>query len=185
MQEALKKEHREKMEKALADLRHAYETLRTGRASVSLVDHIQVQAYGSEMPLIQLASISTPDARTIAIQAFDPSQIGAIEKAIIASDVGITPSNDGKIVRLNIPQLTEERRKDLVKLAKRYAEDHRVGVRQVRHHLIDAIKALEKSGDISEDDSHRLQDEAQKMTDEYVARIDKELEHKEAEIMEV
>ena len=185
MQEQLKKEHSTKMKDVVGDLHHAYETIRTGRASVSLVDHIKVAAYGSEMPLIQLASISTPDARSIAIQPFDPSQIGAIEKALIASELGITPSNDGKIVRLNIPQLTEDRRKDLVKLARKYAEEHRVSIRQVRHHLIDAVKALEKSGDVSEDDSHRLQDEAQKLTDEHIAQVDKELERKEAEIMEV
>jgi len=185
MQEQLKKEHRAKMERAVNDLHHAYETLRTGRASVSLVDHIKVAAYGSEMPLVQLASLTTPDARTIAIQPFDPSQISAIEKALLASNIGITPSNDGKIIRLHIPQLTEDRRKDLVKLARKYAEEHRVGVRQARHHLIDAVKGLEKKSEISEDESRRLQDDADKITKEYIEKIDKELAHKEAEIMEV
>lgn len=185
MLETLKKEHRAKMEKAVTDLQHSFETLRTGRASVGLVDHLQVQAYGSQMPLIQMASLSTPDARTIAIAPFDPSQISVIEKAIIASDIGITPSNDGKVIRLNIPQLTEERRKEMVKTARKYAEDHRVGVRKARHDYNDAVKKLQKDSEISEDDMHRELDEGQKMTDEFIAKIDELTKHKEEEILEV
>ncbi|MBN1868581.1 ribosome recycling factor [Candidatus Sumerlaeota bacterium] len=181
----LKTRYRSKMEQAVQDLGKAYGTIRTGRASVSLVDHLQVEAYGAKMPLLQLASIGTPDARTIAIQPFDPSQIGTISKAILASDLGITPNNDGRIVRLTIPSLTEDRRKDLVKTARKYAEDHRVTVRQIRHHLIDELKTLEKDSKISEDDLHKQSDEAQKLTDEFIGKIEEELKRKEAEIMEV
>ena len=181
----LKKRYRAKMDQAVQDLARAYSTIRTGRASTSLVDHIEVEAYGVKMPLIQLASIGTPDARTIAIQPFDPSQVGPISKSIQASDLGITPNNDGKIIRLTIPSLTEDRRKELVKLAKKYAEEHRVSIRQVRHHLIDEYKALEKDSKISEDDLHKQTDDAQKLTDEFIKKIDDELKHKEAEIMEV
>jgi len=185
MLEDVKKEHRKKMEKAVSDLAHAFGTIRTGRASLSLLDGIEAEAYGTKMPLIQLASLNTPDARTIAIQPFDPNQIGGIEKAIRASNLGVNPTNDGRVIRLTIPQLTEERRKDLVKLAHRYAEEHRVAIRQVRHHLIDEIKKLEKDKKISEDERRRETDEGQKMTDGYIEKVDAELAKKEAEIMEV
>ena len=181
----LRKEQKAKMEKVVEDLAHSYASIRTGRASVNLVDKIQVEAYGATMPLIQLASVNTPDARTIAIQPFDPSQIGAIEKALLASDLGITPNNDGRVIRLNIPALTEERRKDLVKLAHKYAEDHRVSIRKVRHQFNDAVKKLQKDGEISEDDMHRELADEQKRTDEFIARIEAEMKKKEAEIMEV
>jgi ribosome recycling factor len=185
MLEDLKKEHRAKMEKVLVDLQHAFDTLRTGRASLSLVDHLQVEAYGAQMPLIQLASLSTPDARTIAIQPFDPSQIGAIQKALLASDLGITPANDGKTIRLHIPQLTEERRKGLVKLARKYAEDHRIGIRQVRHHFNDELRRMNHEHEIPDDDYHRLIDEEEKATKEFISKVDEQLKKKEAEIMEV
>jgi ribosome recycling factor len=185
MLEKLKKENQAKMTQAIADLKKAFASIRTGRASLSLVDHLQVEAYGAQMSLIQMASLSTPDARTIVIQPFDQGQVRAIEKAIMASDVGITPNNDGRVIRLTIPQPTEERRKDLVKLARKYAEEHRVAVRQVRHVFIDHIKKLEKDKEISEDDRHRYQDDAQKITDEFIVRIDAEVKKKEEEIMEV
>ncbi len=185
MDASLKKEHEDQMKKMVVDLKGAYETLRTGRASTALVEQISVEAYGSTMPLIQMATISTPDARTVAVQPFDPSQIGAIEKAIQASDVGITPNNDGKIIRLNVPQLTEERRKEMVKLAHKYAEDHRIAVRKVRHDMNDAIKKMEKDGDISEDEMHRDLDEVQKLTDSYIEKVDAEMKRKEEEIMQV
>jgi len=185
MLEKLKKENQSKMTQAIEDLNKAFASIRTGRASLSLVDRLQVEAYGAQMPLIQLASLSTPDARTIVIQPFDQNQVRAIERAIMASDIGITPNNDGRVIRLTIPQLTEERRKDLVKLARRYAEEHRVAVRQVRHIFIDHIKKMEKDKEISEDDRHRYQDDAQKMTDEFITRIDAEVKKKEEEIMEV
>lgn len=185
MLEGLKKEHKEQMEKALSDLQKSFASIRTGRASLNLVDRLPVEAYGATMPLIQVASLSTPDARTIVIQPFDQNLIKAIEKAILASDVGITPSNDGRVIRLTIPQLTEERRKELVKLARKYAEEHRVAVRQVRHHYNDSLKKLEKEKKISEDELHRLQDEGQKLTDERISKVDAELKKKEGEIMEV
>lgn len=185
MLDKLKKEHRMKMDKAAEDLVHAFGTLRTGRASLSLLDGITVQAYGAEMPLVQTASLSTPDARTIVIQPFDANQIKAIEKALIASDLGITPNSDGKLIRLIIPPLTEERRKELVKLAKKYAEEHRVAVRQVRQHFNDQIKKMQKNGDISEDIMHTEMDNVQKMTDDHIKKIDEELKKKEQEVMEV
>ena len=185
MLESLKKEHRVGMKKVLEDLAHAFQTIRTGRASVNLVDNIKVEAYGSTMPLIQLASVGTPDARTVAIQPFDPSQIGSIEKALIASDLGINPSNDGKVIRLNIPALTEERRKEMVKLLHKYAEDHRIAIRKVRHHFNDTIKKMQKDSEISEDDYHRELDGEQKVTDEFVKRIEDEMKKKETDIMEV
>ncbi len=185
MLEKLKKEHEEKMDKILEGLGHAFASIRTGRASLSLLDGIQVEAYGATMSLIQVASLNTPDARTILIQPFDANQLGAIEKALIASDLGITPNNDGRAIRLNIPTLTEDRRKELVKLAHKYAEEHRVAVRQVRHHFNGEIKALEKKHEISEDEYHGELDISQKITDEHVRKIDEELKKKEAEIMEV
>lgn len=181
----LRKEHEAKMDKVIEDLVRSYSTIRTGRASVSLVDKLQISAYGAQMPLIQLASVNTTDARTIAIQPFDANQIGAIEKAILASDIGITPNNDGKVIRLNVPALTEERRKDLVKLAHRYAEEHRVGLRKVRHQFNDAVKQMQKDGGISEDEMHRELAEEQKATDLYNKKVEEETKKKEAEIMEV
>lgn len=181
----LKKEHREKMEKTLVELSQVFGTLRTGRASLSILDGIEVEAYGSRMPLIQVASLNTPDARTIMIQPFDPSQIGVIEKAIRTSNIGINPNNDGRIIRLSIPALTEDRRKELVKLAHRYAEEQRVAIRQVRHHFLDELKKLEKDKVITEDDKRRETDDAQKTTDDYIKKVDAELKKKEAEIMEV
>ncbi len=185
MLDNLKKDHQEKMQKVITDLERAFEGLRTGRASLGLVDHIQVEAYGSTMPLMQMATLSTPDARTIAISPFDPGQIGAIEKAITASDIGITPTNDGKLIRLTVPTLTEERRKEMVKLAKKYAEDHRISIRKWRHHFNDEVKKLEKEHEISEDELHRELDNGQKLTDQFVKRIDEAMNKKEGEIMEV
>jgi ribosome recycling factor len=144
-----------------------------------------VDAYGSKMHLNQVASLNTPDARTIAIQPFDPSQIGVIEKAIRTSNLGINPNNDGRIIRLTIPSLTEERRKDLVKMANKYAEEHRVAVRQVRHHFLDELKKLEKDKKITEDEKKAATEDIQKLVDEYIKKVDAELKKKEAEIMEV
>lgn len=184
MQE-LKKESISKMDKVLHDLEHTLTQLRTGRASTSIVDQITIEAYGAQMPLIQMATIGTPDARCIAIQPFDANQIGSIEKAILASDIGITPSNDGKIIRLNIPMLTEDRRKDMVKQVHKHAEEHRVGIRKARHWFIDAVKKMEKAHEISEDDLHRATADEQKIHDEFIKKIDEMTKQKEAEIMEV
>lgn len=185
MLDSIRKLHKEKMEKVITDLATAFATVRTGRASLSLLDNIAVEAYGSKMPLNQLASLNTPDARTITIQPFDPSQVGPIEKAIRISDLGINPNNDGRIIRLNIPPLTEERRKDLVKLARKYAEEHRVAIRQVRHHYIDEVKKMEKDKKITEDEREKEVEDTQKLTDTFVKKIDEDLRKKEAEIMEV
>lgn len=185
MLENLKSEQRKNMQKVINDLERAFEGLRTGRASLGLVDHINVEAYGATMPLMQMATLGTPDARTIAISPFDAGQIGAIEKAIINSDVGITPVNDGKTIRLTIPTLTEERRKEMVKLAKKYAEDHRVAIRKWRHHFNDDVKDLEKEHEISEDEMHHELDAGQKLTDQFVKNIDEHTAKKEQEIMEV
>jgi ribosome recycling factor len=181
----MKKEQCAKMDKVVSDLHTAFGTIRTGRASLSLVDKLRVDAYGSQVPLRQIASLSTPDARTIAIQPFDQNQVKAVEKAIAASDIGITPSNDGRVIRLSIPPLTEDRRKDLVKLAKKYAEEHRVTIRQIRHQFNDEIKRMQKNGDISEDIFHTEMDHFQKTTNDYIAKVDAELAKKEAEVMEV
>ena len=185
MLDALKKENRTKMDQTIKDLARAYSTLRTGRASVALVDHIPVEAYGSTMPLVQMATIGTPDAKTLVIQPFDPSQMKAIEKAIMVANLGLNPNNDGKVIRLTIPSLTEDRRKDLVKQAHKYAEDHRVAIRKHRHTFNETVKKLEKDGEVAEDEMKRAIDDEQKVVDEFMAKIDSETKKKEAEIMEV
>lgn len=181
----IKKEALEKMEKALEVLEREFTTLRTGRASLGVLDGVEVEAYGSKMPLNQVASLSTPDAKTILIQPWDKSTLAPIEKAILAANVGLTPTNDGKVVRLNVPQMTEERRKDVVKVAHHLAEEARVAVRNIRRTENERIKKLEKSHDISEDDSRRAQDDMQKITDQHIENINKVLAAKEKEIMEV
>ncbi|MBS0018316.1 MAG: ribosome recycling factor [Arthrospira sp. SH-MAG29] len=173
------------MKKALESTGRSFNTIRTGRANSSLLDRITVEYYGSPTPLKSLASISTPDASTITIQPFDRNSLNNIEKAISMSDVGLTPNNDGSVVRLNIPQLTEARRQEFVKLAGKYAEEGRVSVRNVRRDAIDSVRKQEKSGDISEDESRDLQDQIQKLTDKYTAKVDELLEAKEKDIMTV
>jgi ribosome recycling factor len=173
------------MQKAIESTQRSFNTIRTGRANPSLLDRIMVEYYGSPTPLKSLASINTPDASTITIQPFDPSSIDLIEKAISLSDVGLTPNNDGKIVRLNIPPLTSERRKELVKLAAKYAEEGKVSIRNIRRDAIDAVRKQEKNKEISEDESRDLQDEVQKLTDKYTSNVDDILAVKEKDIMTV
>jgi ribosome recycling factor len=185
MLEDIKKETVEKMEKAVAVLEREFSTLRTGRASLGVLDGIEVDAYGSAMPLNQVATLSTPDARTIMIQPWDKNTIGPIERAVLAANIGLTPTNDGTVIRLSIPQMTEERRKDVVKVAHQLAEESRVAVRNVRRSENDRLKKMEKSHEISEDILHRALDEIQKITDKYIENINKDLESKEKEIMEV
>jgi ribosome recycling factor len=175
----------EKMHKAVEALEHEFSSLRTGRASIALVDGVQVEAYGSKMPLKQMGTISTPDARTIVITPFDKNQMPAIEKAILAANIGLTPNNDGKIIRLTIPILTEDRRKDLVKLAKKMAEEGRVSIRNIRRHANEDIKKTEKNHEISEDDREKATHKVQEMTDKSVKEVDELLSRKEKEIMEV
>ncbi|MDT3674073.1 MAG: hypothetical protein RLZZ339_1106 [Cyanobacteriota bacterium] len=173
------------MQKTVESTQRAFNTIRTGRANASLLDRIVVEYYGMETPLKSLATISTPDATTIAIQPFDRTSMGAIEKAISLSDVGLTPSNDGQIIRLNIPPLTSDRRKELVKLAAKLAEEGKVAIRNIRRDAIDAIRKQEKSHEISEDESRDLQDQVQKSTDKFIAKIEDLLTTKEKDIMTV
>nr|WP_286672407.1 ribosome recycling factor [Cohnella hashimotonis] len=172
------------MEKALAALRRDLSTLRAGRASAAMLDRVQAEYYGALTPVNQLGTINTPDSRTLIIQPWDKSALAAIEKAILKSDVGLTPANDGTIIRLNIPPLTEERRADLVKSTKKFGEEAKVAIRNIRRDANDDIKKKEK-GEISEDESRRHQDDIQKSTDRFVAEVDKILSAKEKEIMEV
>lgn len=184
MPQSIKKSAEERMEKAIASLKKELAALRAGRASASLVDRIQAEYYGALTPINQLGNITIPDSRTLMIQPWDKSSISAIEKAIMKSDLGLTPSNDGSAIRLVIPALTEERRAELVKLTKKYGEEAKVAIRNIRRDANDDIKKLEKTG-MPEDESRRHQDDIQKQTDKYVAEIDKVLAGKEKEIMEV
>lgn len=174
-----------RMEKSVEALRRELSHLRTGKATPSLLDGVMVDAYGSKMPLNQLATIGVPEARLLVVQPFDSSQLGAIEKAILASDLGITPSNDGNLIRLPIPALNEERRREYVKLAKKEGEEAKVAVRNIRRDANEKLKKAENSHEISEDDSRRGHERIQKLTDEFVAKIDEILQAKEKEIMEV
>ena len=157
----------------------------TGKASPALLDLIKVDAYGQQMPLNQMATIGAPEPRLIVIQPYDPSQLTAIEKAIMSSDLGLVPNNDGKIIRIPIPPLTEERRKELVRLTHKIAEEGRVAIRNIRHEANKRVHQQQKDGTISEDDMHRLLKEIQDLTDKHIAAIDQMLERKEQEVMEV
>lgn len=176
---------REKMDKTIDHIKHEFATIRTGRASTALLDGVNVDYYGSSVPLIQLANVSVPEARLLLVTPFDKGALGNIEKAILKSGLGLTPNNDGKVIRIPIPELTEERRKDLVKVVRRLAEDSRVSLRNTRREANEEVKKNEKDGNLSEDDSRRIQDEIQKVTAEYVKKIDELLEAKEKEVMEV
>ncbi|MBW2467159.1 MAG: ribosome recycling factor [Deltaproteobacteria bacterium] len=175
----------DKMEKSLEAFKAELTKIRTGRASLSLLDGIKVEAYGSSMPLNQVGTLTIPESRQIVIQPWDPQVMSSIEKAILKSELGLTPINDGKVIRINIPQLTEERRKELVKLVKKIAEEYRVAIRNHRREAIDTLKKQKKNKEISEDEQFKLQDEAQKETDSYIADIDKVAADKESEVMEV
>ena len=178
-------EVQDQMQKTVESTQRAFNTIRTGRANASLLDRIVVEYYGMETPLKSLATISTPDATTIAIQPFDRTSMGAIEKAISLSDVGLTPSNDGQTIRLNIPPLTSDRRKELVKSVAKLAEEGKVAIRNIRRDAIDAIRKQEKSHEISEDESRDLQDQVQKSTDKFIAKIEDLLATKEKDILTV
>jgi ribosome recycling factor len=174
-----------RMEKALGDLQHEMASIRTGRASLGILDHIRVDYYGTPTPLNQLANLHVPEPSLITIQPWDGSQIGSIERAIRASDLGLNPANDGKLIRLPIPPLTEERRKELVKKLHHAAEHHRVAVRNIRRDGNEAVKKLTKDKKITEDDEKRAVDEIQKMTATYMDKIDQAAKVKEQEIMQV
>jgi ribosome recycling factor len=174
-----------RMDKTVENTRHEFTTIRTGRASAGLLDRIQVATYGTKMPINQLATIGVPEPRQLTITPFDKSTIKDIEKAILESDLGLTPANDGSLIRLPIPQLTEERRKELVKQVRHLAEEGRVSARNVRRDALHHLKDAEKNGETGADDVHRAEDRLQKVTDEHVSKIDEALKAKEAEIMEV
>ncbi len=179
------KEAKRRMEKAGEDLRVELATLRTGRASVSLLDHVRVDYYGTPTPIKQLATLAVPDATTLTIQAWDPTVLPAIEKAIRISDLGLNPMNDGKLVRVPIPALTEERRKDMVKHLHKVLEAHRTAIRNIRRETNEAFKKLFKDKKISEDDEKKALEESQKLTDHWIAQVDEIGRNKEKEIMSV
>lgn len=173
------------MQKTIEATQRNFNTIRTGRANSSLLDRIQVEYYGAPTPLKSLATISTPDASTILIQPFDRSSLNVVEKAISMSDIGLVPSNDGSVIRLNIPPLTSDRRKELVKTVAKLAEEGKVSIRNIRRDAVDSIRKQEKSHELSEDEARDLQDKTQKMTDKYIAKIEELLAEKEKDITTV
>lgn len=181
----IKQEAEDRMSKAIGALRGDFSTIRTGKANPSILEKIAVDYYGTPTPISQMANISVPEARMLMIQPWDRTVIASIEKAILKSDLGLNPNNDGTAIRLVLPQLTQETRKDLVKKVKKKAEEAKVGVRNIRRDCNDELKAVEKSKEISEDECKKAQDEMQKLTDKFIAEIDKILENKEKEILEV
>jgi ribosome recycling factor len=174
-----------RMDKSVEAAQAEFATLRTGRASPALLDRVQIDYYGQKTPLKQLATINAPEPRLLTVQPFDPNSLGTIERAIQESDLGLTPNNDGKVIRLPIPQLTEERRKELVKVVRGMAEDGRVAVRNVRRDVIHHLKELIDKGEVGKDEEHRAEERVQKLTDEHTKKIDELLQRKEAEILEV
>ena len=174
-----------RMQKSVDATKHEFSSVRTGRASPALLDRVMVDYYGATTPLKQLAGISAPEARLLSITPYDKSSIKAIEKAILESDVGLTPSNDGNLIRLTIPELTEERRRDLVKVVRRIAEDGRVAIRNVRRDVMHELRELKDAGEVGQDDERRAEQELQKLTDQRVAELDEALAVKEKDILEV
>ncbi len=176
---------RERMHKSVEATRHSFGSVRTGRASPGLLDRIVVEYYGTQTPLKQMATVNAPEARLLTIQPYDKSSIKAIERAIQESDLGLTPNNDGQIIRLQIPDMTEERRREMVKVARHLAEDGRVAVRNIRRDVMHDLRELRDAGEIGSDDEHRGEQQLQKLTDEQIAEVDAALKAKEAEILEV
>jgi ribosome recycling factor len=174
-----------RMDRSVENAQNEFNTVRTGRASAALLDRIDIDYYGQRTPLKQLATINVPDPRTLTIQPFDPNSLKTIERAIQESELGLTPSNDGKIIRLPIPQLTEERRKELVKIVRGLAEEGRVAVRNVRRDVMHHLKELVQNGEVGDDEERRAEERVQKLTNEHTTKIDELLKRKEAEIMEV
>jgi ribosome recycling factor len=176
---------RERMSKSVESIRHEFGSVRTGRASPALLDRIMVDYYGTSTALKQLATISAPEPRLLTIQPYDKSSIKSIERAILESDIGLTPSNDGNLIRLGIPELTEERRKQLVRVVRHIAEEGRVAIRNIRRDVMHDLREMKEAGETGSDDEHRAEVELQKVTDARVAELDELLKHKEAEILEV
>jgi ribosome recycling factor len=179
------KDAEHKMKRAVEVTREEFTSVRTGRATPAILNRLTVEYYGSPTPMNQLASFSVPEPRLLVIQPFDRNAMAAMEKAIMQSDLGLTPSNDGNVIRLAFPPLTEERRKELIRIVHERAEEGRVSVRNVRRHIKEELERLKKDGEISEDDLHRSEKELQRLTDTYVAHIEEVLGHKEKELMEV
>ncbi|MEJ5358801.1 MAG: ribosome recycling factor [Desulfobacterales bacterium] len=184
MIEDIYREARQGMEKAIEDLKRDLKRLRTGRASLSLLDGVKVDYYGSLTPLQQLATLAVPESRLITIQPWDASVIKEIEKAILKADLGLTPTSDGKLIRISVPPLTEQRRKELVKLVNKICEEHKVSIRNIRREANERVKALKKDGGISEDEAFKAQEKIQKMTDEHTELVDRCFKEKEKEILE-
>lgn len=174
-----------RMEGGLASLRSEFNGLRTGRANAGMLESVRVEAYGQSMPLDQMASISVPDARTLNVQVWDREQVAAVEKAIISADLGVNPQTDGQVLRIPVPPLSEERRKELSRLAAKYAEQARIAIRNIRRDGMDQLRAAEKKGEISQDEHRTRSNEIQKLTDFHVSRIDETLALKEREVMQV
>jgi ribosome recycling factor len=185
MIEDLLTDARERMAKSVESAQHEFQTVRTGRASPGLLDRIVVEYYGAPTPLRQLATIGAPEARMLTVQPYDKTSIKSIEKAIMESDLGLTPSNDGNLIRLTIPELTEERRKELVKVVRHLAEEGRVAIRNIRRDVMHDLRELKSEGEVGSDDEHRAEAELQKLTDAKIAELDAVLKAKEDEILEV
>ena len=175
----------ERMDKSVEVLRHEADTIRTGRANAAMLDSVRVELYGTPMPLNQVATVNAPDPRLLVVQPFDKSTLGAIEKELMRADLGVTPSNDGTVIRLPIPMMTQERRQEMVKRLHRLREDTHVAIRNVRRDALEHLRGLEKDKEISQDDLHRDQDHLQKITDEHIVKADQVNDKKEAELMEV
>jgi ribosome recycling factor len=178
-------EARTQMEKAVEAMRREFTSVRTGKATPALLDTVRVDAYGSKMPINQVGTVSAPEPRMLIVQPWDKGLLKAIENGIVAADLGLNPSNDGNIIRVPIPQLTEERRKEMVKLLHKLAEEGRVAIRHARQEANKELKKKQGDHEISEDDAHRQMEQVQKLTDEYIAKIDQLLKHKEQEVLEV
>jgi ribosome recycling factor len=176
---------RDRMGKSVESIRHEFGSVRTGRASPALLDRISVEYYGTQTPLKQLATITAPEARLLTIQPYDKSSIRAIERSILESDVGLTPNNDGNLIRLSVPELTEERRRQLVKVVRHICEEGRVAIRNIRRDVMHDLRELKEAGEAGSDDEHRAEIELQKVTDARIGELDELLKHKEAEILEV
>ena len=185
MIDQLLKDAQERMHKSVEATRSEFGSVRTGRATPALLDRVMVDYYGTSTPLNQVATVSAPEARLLTVSPFDASSLDDIERAIVAADLGITPGNDGKIIRISIPELTEERRKELVKQLRAIAEEGRIAVRNVRRDVMHELKALKESGEAGADDEHRAEEALQKQTDSQIAELDENLARKEAEILEV
>jgi ribosome recycling factor len=178
-------EARQRMDKALEALRREFGGVRTGKASPALLDTVRVDAYGSAVPLNQVATVSAPEPRLLVVQPWDRAMLGPVEKAIMTSDLGLNPANDGKVVRVPIPALTEERRKEYVKVLHKMAEEARISIRQARHDALSGLKQRQKDKELSEDEARREEKDVQKLTDEHIEKVEELLRHKEAEVMEV